>query len=253
MKEKYPKYFLGNTVEEAERIHNEYIGILNNIAKRYSLYTGLDKKDLFNEALFGLASAVKKYDGRGGYDFKKFAIFKIKDYLNSYVRKYSSTISIPKYINQAINVINKIYKILEAYGDYEYIPIFDLIRYKEIYDLNLTDQDLLEYEQYINKLNNIAQRASISIDKLLKRVEFIPTYSEENIESISNKVEENYELQNLLNKLHDQERTIAIKLLENKTYAEIASEMGKSKTWVFDRIKNIREKIGENNEEKDKN
>lgn len=253
METKYPKYFLGDTVEEAEKIHNEYVGILNNITKEYSLHTGIDKKDLFNEALFGLANAVKKYDGRNGYEFKNFAIFKIKDYLNSYVRKYSSTISIPKYISQAINIISKIQQIIEVYGDYEYISVLEIIQDRKIYELDLSEQDLYKCEQYIHKLDNIAQRASISIDKLLKRIEFIPTHSITDIEVVSDYTERDYELKCLMDKLDYNEKIIAENLLQDKTYNEIALEMGKSKTWVSNRVKNIKEKIGIKDEEEDKN
>lgn len=241
-----PKYFLGNTIEEAEEIHNKFVGILNNIAKDYALHTGLDKGDLFNEALFGLSEAVVKYNPNRSWDFKNFAIFKIKDRLNHFVRLYSSTISVPKYIYQATKLVNKMNQMLEKYGNYG-DTLINFIKDRDFYYLDMDYTDIDFCEQTIHKLENIAERASISIDKLLKRLEFIPTeVNDSNVDTVGQydtEMETSAELDNLLSNLNEEEQYISKALIQDKTYGEIAYEMNKSSTWVAEKVKTIRKKV----------
>lgn len=242
----YPEYFLGNTVEEAEKIHNKFVGILNNIAKDYALHTGLDKGDLFNEALFGLSDAVVKYNPNRSGDFKNFAVFKIKDRLNHFVRLYSNTISVPKYIYQATKLLNQIDRVLEKYGDYDN-SIVNFIKNKDFYDLDLDYTDLDICEQAVHKLENIAERAGISVDKLLKRLEFIPTETDgsdiDTIGQCDTEIEVSAELNNILSQLNEDERYISKALIQDKTYEEIGYEMNRSSTWVANKVKTIRKKV----------
>lgn len=241
MEEKYPAYFLGETIEEAEETHNRFVGLLNSLTKEYSLHTGLDKSDLFNEALFGLAEAVKKYDPERSNNFKDFALFKVKDKLNEYVRIYGSTVNIPKYIDQTMKLIKRINNIVETYG-YSYNDI-NLILNKEYKNIDLSCNDLVKCEKIYEKIQNIANRSSISIEKLLKRTEFIPIFTENEIEEVEYN-EQSSGISEILDKLEEDEVEIALKLMEGKTYEEIAMDLNKSSSWVSDKIKIIRKKIG---------
>ena len=55
--EEMPKHFLADTPEEAEALYCKYSGMINGMAYNYALATGLQKFDLFIEALIGLGRA----------------------------------------------------------------------------------------------------------------------------------------------------------------------------------------------------
>lgn len=241
-----PKYFLGDTIEEAEKIHNRFVIVLNKIANNYSAYTGIDKGDLFSEGLFGLSDAVAKFDEKRSNDFYNFAVFKIKDSINNYVRKNKSHISIPKYINQSIILFNKITSILENSGiDEDYV---EFIYEQKYYNCtNLKDSDVEEIEYLISNLRNIAERASTTIGVLIERINTIPQIV------LSDAIELQYIqhdshnscIDNILSKLTEEESVISILLMDGYTQAEIAKKMNRSTSWVSNKIKDIRGKINE--------
>lgn len=234
------QYFLGNTVEEAEANHNKFFNTINTISRNYSLSTGIDKKDLYSEALFGLADALEKYNSDSNMSLNNFVIFKIKDKLNQYVRDTATCIKIPQYVHRSIKIVNKLRQILEDYG-YVNIPTLELLSYN-LYDTSIPYSTIVKYELYISSLNKIALRANTTVEKLLSRVEFIPVdfVSEECV--VSNPEEilfYNY----IESTLTDVELSIVKQLLDKKTKTEIALHFNKSIKWVSSRIESIRNKL----------
>lgn len=245
----YPKYFLGDTAEEAEETHNRFVIVLNKIAENYSVYTGIDKGDLFNEGLFGLAEAVKKFDSNRSDNFYNFALFKIKDKINNYTRKYEGHVSIPKYLNQAIILFNKITRLLEGVGiETDYVSFIAEGEY--YYSTEIEETDVSKIESCVRKLSNIAERSNTTLYKLLKRIEFIPQPEPDLcIESVGYKdiSQEEKDIKEVVSKLGEEEFLISKYLMEGYTQSEIASKMNRSSSWVSGRIKKIRRKIENKN------
>lgn len=232
--EEMPAYFIADTQEEAEKIYNDYSGILNGLSYTYSQSTGIDKSDLFGEALIGLGRAYRDFDPERNNNFKNFAILKIKDALNEYTRKNSTSISVPAYIKSANSKIEKLKEIL---GENHIEDLSNLPRNKKT-------------EHLIELLENIAERAGIETRKLLERATYIPSntvYDEDYIVEFNNNPEENMErhlmVKQLIDSMGEVEKSIAEGIMSGKTYEEIAQEHGKSPSWVIYKLKKFKERL----------
>jgi len=236
------KYFLGETLEEAKVIHDEFVGIINTIAREYSLSTGVDKKELFNEAFIALSNAKKNYIKDKGVPFNKYALYAIKRHLNDYI-KDNSVIGIPRYVNRAIALIRRLDSLLETNG-YTISAEDYILNNKENIDLNETVYNkCLEIVQY---LNNVAIRANVSLEKLIKRANYIPQI----IDTLDIEQESYFEsdkdikimVSNLLNILTEEEKIIAKGIMEGKSKKAIAKELNISDTWINIKLKEIGKK-----------
>jgi RNA polymerase sigma factor (sigma-70 family) len=231
--EEMPEHFLADTPEKAEKLFEEFSATLNALSYTYSLSTGIDKSDLFGEALIGLGRASRDYDSERSENFKNFAIVKIKSALNEYARKNATSIIVPGYILAAHKNINELKKQLKV--DY----IGDIT---ELPDSNI-----------VVLLKRAAERAGITLKELIKRSEIIPSDVEYrdcfDTESISlfeedqDKMMKALAVQKLLNLMDDTERKIAEGIMEGKSYSEIGNEFGKTDGWVAYKLNRFKEKL----------
>jgi RNA polymerase sigma factor (sigma-70 family) len=241
--------FLGNTAEEAEKIYEEFKGVLNNLAFSYSVSTGLQKSDLFGEAVIGLARARRDFDKNRSENFKGYAIVRIKDALNEYVRENKASVSIPAYLRSANALLQKIKGLLQQRGFYNE-DIHILLSNEEI-EGNVPEDIENECREIAKNIKNIADRANITIRKLIERAVFIPLDTEikesENIEIAYDREEEKMHAALIVDKLKkfmtDEELQIAEGIMAGKTYAEIAEGQGKTPPWVLQKLEKMRERL----------
>lgn len=239
-----PLYFLGDTNEEAEEMYTSFEGILNGIAYTYSVSTGIDKYDLFGEGIIYLGEAVKSYDPTKNASFKTYAINRIKDGLNRYISVGVAMVSVPTYIKTAHNNIKKIGNELEKLEiDKRKIRLF----------LDTGDTKHIEInnkcEEIINKLENTAKRACVTLKTLINRAESIPIDIEFNEQSIGHATLFDNENQNnavlLVDKIKTlmtpEELIISKGIMEDKTYEEIGKMLGgQTSSSVCQKIRKMR-------------
>jgi RNA polymerase sigma factor (sigma-70 family) len=172
--EELPEHFLADTIEEAEQLYKEFYALLNNLSYSYSLYTKIDKSDLFGEALIGLARASRDFDPKRSNKFKIFAIYKIKSALNEYVRRNMSAVVIPAYIKRANKHIGLLRNLFEACNMPEN-TLYKII--EEDVDCNVMPSAWLndQVRDLLEKLKNNAKNSRIPIQKLVERAGYIPT------------------------------------------------------------------------------
>ena len=250
--EDMPKYLLSNDPENATAIYNQYKNLLNSWAYSYSISTKLNRMDLFGEALIGLARACRDWQESRGGNFVVYATYKIKDALNEFVKDNSATISVPAYIKKANSNLIKAKSICESYNVNWHRLVID----REIPD-KFSERDTVIVTQIIANLVNAAERAKVDYEKFIHRVECIPQnadYSNQGTSENDQRLQEQLEAALMVEKLKvymdDDELTICEGIMEDKTYDQIANEMGKSKTWISEKLstlrKNIIDKIGNN-------
>ena len=104
------KYFLGSTIEEAKYIHDTFVKVINNIAREYSLRTGIEKTELFNESFLALRKAIENYNPEKG-EFYPYAIVVINNSLKEYL-KTTLLVTLPVYVRRATSLLYKIDTIL---------------------------------------------------------------------------------------------------------------------------------------------
>jgi RNA polymerase sigma factor (sigma-70 family) len=245
--ESMPKYFLSDCPKQAEEVYKKYEKILNSLAYNYSLSTGIDRADLFGEALIGLARAKRDWDPKRSDNFKSYAIYRIKDSLNECARKNRASISVPAYIKKA----NVNLKELEDLCERSDIELHTILLDHEI-PYKLDENDAIRAAEIINNLINAANRSRVNYDKFVERIRYIPTdvpYEEDNIET-SNRDQEKLEaaivVAGIKKMMTKEELSICDGVMKDLSYEEIGKTMGKSKAWVSNKLRVLRERIVDN-------
>lgn len=243
--EDMPECFLADTGVEAEAIYEKFEGMLNNIAYAYAVSTGINKADLFGEALIGLARAYRDWNPDRSDNFKLYAEYRIKDALREFIRRNIVSLSIPSYIQKAYANVVEIKTICD-YNEVDYVLV---LKKQEIPD-ELSTGSALRCAQLVSNLINASNRAKVSYEKFIERVEMIPedVDSSENIPNdLYKREEEKMEAVLLVEKLKEymttEEREICDGIMLDKSFEQIGNEMGKSKAWVSDKVRNLRDKI----------
>jgi len=245
------KYFLGNTPEEAEKTYKKFGRYLNKISSIYSMATGLEKGDLFGEAVLALSKAKASYEQDRG-PFIKWASFKITDALNDFVANNSSIIHVPEYLLLANRLVNRLRLYLELCTDDN--EVVNSIIYKGINELKMRSPNLPywieeEAEPILIKLERSAKRANISYEELVKRANFIPETTKVTHEFQEKEL--SHERQVLIKiyvsqmqaKMTDKEREISRLIMAGRSQKEIAKAMGKTPAWVSTQLKKMRTKF----------
>lgn len=249
--EEFPKYFLADTLEEAENLYKDYYSLLNNISYTYSSFSNISKNDLFGEALIGLARANRDYRSDGGAKFRTFIIYKIKTVLNEYVRKNSSTVIVPAYIKHASRHVELLKSIFTACDNDSLDNYFDAGKL----DVDNDSLGVLKPKaiEAFRKLKNAAERAKISVEELVKRIEFMPTevmYDEYiNPEDLLRSEEDRLDLVLLVDSLKrhltDDEKEIVDCIMDDMPYNKIAEKFDKPAPWVRYQLIKMRKKLKE--------
>jgi len=243
--EDMPKYFLADTPEEAESLYIRFEKILNAFAYSYSVSTNLQKGDLFGEALIGLARAYRDWDPSRSDNFEVYAKFVIRDTLNEFVKDNSSIITVPSYIKKANSNLEKIKSLCKNYG----------VSWKHyVIDMNappeMNSDDAIKYSKMIGYIADAANRAKVSYVKFVERIEFLPEnteYVDQTPLEIYKRNSEVLEASIIVGKLKeymtDQELLICDGIMQDKSLEEIGGDIGKSKSWVSDKLKKLKTKI----------
>lgn len=255
--EELPKHFLGDTAEEAEALYKEYHGLLNLMAHNYSLASGVDKSDLFGEAILGLARAKEGYEEDRGAKFKTYALYKIKTALNEYVRKNSMSITVPAYIRHANRHLDSLKSVCDFY-DIDRTDIQESFEKNELEFFNgveASEKLVKKAKDLFNNILKAASRAGISAEELIKRAEFVPAdimYKEhlspsDMVEAEGDRLFTALFVDSIKKHMTSTQLTIAEYIMDGKTYKEIGSKFGHSDVWVrqeLDKLRNVLEKKG---------
>lgn len=231
---KLPEYFLDSSKENAEKLFKEYSYLINCIANNYHMATGLEKADLFGEAMVALAVAKKDFDIKRSKDFKTFAIIKIKEALGEYVRSFSATVILPSYINKATAYYKKIKDELLKEG--EHPDVVAVFKNNKVFN----NQQLNNCKELIEKA---AARANIDVVELIRRIELSPTkdtYDDQIVDNGDVDIHNMIVLKQIVHKLSPIEIKIIDGILSGKSYKEIGKEIDKSDAWVSNKIKDIK-------------
>ena len=243
--EDMPACYLADTLKEAEYIYSQFEHTLNELARSYSINTGLNKADLFSEGLIGLGRAYRDWDPDRSDNFKTYAIYRIKDSLGEFVRNNSSTVSVPSYIKKAYANLREIKSICEA-AEIDY----DAVAEKQELPDGLDVADAVRCAELISNLINAANRAKIKYCNFLDRLTLIPEdveYIEQAPPEVHQRKIEMLEAAVVVEKLKEymdkEELAICDGIMLDKSYAQIGKELGRSKSWVSGKLKKLKERI----------
>lgn len=244
-REEMPEYFLADTPEEAQALHDNFSETLNTLAYNYAVATGLLKSDLFGEALIGLARANRDWDPKRSNDFKTYAIYRIKDALREYCIENASSIKVPMYIRIAHNHYNELASICNSYD----IPVEMLVFEQEI-PLVFDPSDAVRAAELVTLLINATNRANVSMEKFVARIQAVPNdelfenqLPPEVEEMQTRRLEAALVVEKLKQHMNQEEMVICSGIMEGRSYSEIAEELGKSKGWVAGKLKSFKQRM----------
>jgi RNA polymerase sigma factor (sigma-70 family) len=238
-------YFFADTPQGAETIYNKYNKLLNMLASEYSRTTNIPKSDLFGEALIGLAKACKNWDPNRSSDFKIYAIYRIKDELNEYVRNNMAVVTIPSYIKKANSHLNEIKSICKRYDIDHAVILVD----QDIPD-SLREVDAIRLTNLVLFIIRAAKRACVEYNEFLKKIEILPQdmiLDDFNEDTISSTHENRVEAALIVEKLKGMMDPITLAICEgimaDKSFEQIGKELGCSKASISNKIKAFKAQI----------
>jgi len=239
--EEFPKHFLADSMEKAEGLYQEFARTLNQMAGKYSMASGLDKADLFGEALVGLARASRDFDPTRSEKFRTFALYKIKDALEEYTRNFSTPVALPAYLKKSQRLMYRLVGLLHSKG----ISEEDI---QDILDGNIDkvpDRQCLVLQRY---LVSAAERAGISLPVLIERIDNLPRGSSntEDVEASDRFEEKLYAklvVDGLKGYMTEKEIEIAELIMEGKTFEEIGRRFDRSDAWVAQQLDKMRTRL----------
>jgi len=243
--EDMPRCFLANSPKEAEAIYLEFEKTLNSITYSYSVSTGLDKSDLFGEALIGLARASRDWDPKRSDNFKSYALFIIKDTLNEFVRNSSASIAVPSYIKKANSNLVKIKYICEQHN-----VCWETVVYENKFPVSFEKHEIDQCHLIISNISRAAERAGVKYSKFIERIELIP----EDIEFVNQSAPETHKremeiveasliVEKLKEYMDDDELAICERIMADLSFEQIGAELNRTKAWVSTKLSNLKKKI----------
>jgi len=252
---KFPKNFLADTKEESDRLYKIYLNTLQLLATKYSRLTGLNSEDFIQEGIIGLARASRDFASERSKDFNTFAIYKIKDSMREFVSSQSAAIKIPQYIRDAVNLIEKLKKLVSTIEHINNLSTLNIWRMSEKYEKpGNTIESIISTR---NSISNLAERSCTSVNQLIERVELMPTNMEYididshiidhklNEESVVGKIISKESVKRIKNMLsEDDYKLIVSHFVDGKTVRELAEETKLKASSVTVKIHNIVSKLG---------
>ena len=238
-----PPYFLGFSEEEAEETYKLFENILNRLSNSYAITTGIEKEDLFGEALVGLSIAVKNRDYKKSIkEFRAYAVKTIMSHLNNYIADMKTIVHVPTYILKANSYIVKLKLLLGV---------------EDIFSIFLTKpkgEKEEEYSKLIGYIINAAERAGVTIEELIKRSEYLPVHDTSYKEQHKQEEHSTDKLAVAEMKKHmtDEELIITDGIMKDKTFSEIGKDLNISGSAVHQKFTKLKKKMMEkiNNEHK---
>jgi len=99
----------GLSIEEKEKIYQQYLGLVISIAKRYvGRSPDFTFEDLIQEGILGLFKAAEKFDEQKGYRFSTYATWWIREFIYRALNERGRTIRIPGHIIRALSKYIKV-------------------------------------------------------------------------------------------------------------------------------------------------
>lgn len=252
--EEFKKHFLADTEEEANDLLKKYDGTLKLLSNKASVMTGIDREDLYQEGIIGLARASRDFDEERSDNFRTFAIYKIKDALREFNTTQSITIKSPQYTRDAIRLASILRERLVKAGEYQYSALVDMWDSSSKYMGNSPLE--ISIQKSRRSLKNLANRSHTSVKQLLERSEMAPLYSSE-LTNVNYPVDKMSSETDVIDKINAMDMIERIKkyiseedyellwnrFVEGMTVREIAPKMGISAPHVSGKTQVLLEKL----------
>ena len=156
----------GDTLARNEVIEHN-IPLIKKIAKKSITTTTLTDSDLVQEGIFGLITAIEKFNPALGYKFATYASWWIKQAMFKAVSEQSYAVNIPVYIQETLSRYKKTKQEMEQTAQKE-------VSKKEVAEkLHLTEEKIDTFLNVYTKALSIESGTSLTDNKELTLAEII--------------------------------------------------------------------------------
>ena len=219
----------GDIQARNEVIENN-IPLIKKIAKKSITSTTLTDSDLVQEGIFGLVTAIEKFNPTLGYKFSTYASWWIKQAMFKAVSEQSYAVNIPVYIQETLSRYKKTKQEMEQVAQKE-------VSKKDVAEkLHLTEDKIDTFLNVYTKALSIESGTSLTDNKELTLAEIIED-EKQNVEKdvLNNDLKK--DIQKALDILKEKEKDVIVLRfgLENKekmTLEEIGNNYGVTKECI---------------------
>ena len=220
------------------------MSLIKKIALKSIQKSALSNSDLIQEGIFGVITAIEKFDVTLGYKFSTYASWWIKQAMFKAISEQSYALNIPVYIQETLSRYNKTKQELEQKENKE-------ISKKEVAKkMNLSEEKIDTFLNCFNRALSIEQGASLTDNKELSLAEIIED-EKQNVEREVIDIELKNDIKKALENLKEKEKNVIVLRfgLENnpkKTLEEIGHSYGVTKECIRQIEKRALNKIANN-------
>jgi len=206
------------------------IPLVKKIAAKSIQKNNLSDNDLIQEGIFGIITAIEKFDVSLGYKFATYATWWVKQAMFKAISEQSYALNIPVYIQETVSRFNKTKQEMEQESHKE-------ISKKEVAKkMNLSEEKIDTFLNCFNRALSIEQGANLTDNKELTLAEIIED-EKQNIEREVINIELKNEIIKALDTLKEKEKKVIVLRfgLENskkKTLEEIGNFYGVTKECI---------------------
>jgi RNA polymerase primary sigma factor len=216
-----------------EKLIQHNLRFVVSVAKRYQI-KGVRLEDLINEGNIGLIESAKTFDPSRGFKFISYAVWKIRQKMQTYIQEHSSTIRVP--VNKGSASMKIKTRVAQLEQELERVP-----SYNEIINHLKDDFNEEELEFYFSRHNFQATSLDVSIgneEGSSTLIDLVINHDSTDPSNVLDKENSEYNRSLLLNKLDTREADI-ISLLygfgdyEPLTAEEVANIFEVTKTVIY--------------------
>ncbi|ABN54098.1 MAG TPA: SigB/SigF/SigG family RNA polymerase sigma factor [Hungateiclostridium thermocellum] len=230
--ELFREYKETKSVEVRNKIVSKYLYLSDILAKKF-LNRGIDYEDIYQVASIALIKAVERFDPDKGVKFISFATPTIIGEIKRYFRDKGSVIRIPRRIYEVYQKINHARESLTQ--ELKRPPRIDeLARH-----LNISEESVVEIIESYNAYNIQSFSQNVYANDELELHEVIGDQ-----DSTFERIENRDFLEKSLDKFSDVEKEfISMRYFDNKTQKDIAQKMGVSQMYISRLERKVLEKF----------
>jgi len=258
--EEFCSHFLADTEEESEQLLLEFRNDISSLANKFASITGnIDRQDLEQEGLIGLARAKRDFDEDRSAKFRIFAIYKIKDAMREFVTTQAANVRIPYYLREALRLATDLRSSMEKGGYSGYDSMVDMWSISGNFEADESIKS--EINKIRSVLANLAERSHTTVPQLLERAELMPLPMSTALETYDHGMSDNFntedtmvaymtnkraveELKELLDE--DEFYLLYSRYVDGKTIRDLAPELGISPPSVVTRTQKVLKRVLQN-------
>ncbi len=220
----------GGDIWARNQVIENNMPLVKKIAAKSIQKSSLSDSDLIQEGIFGIVTAIEKFDLSLGYKFSTYPSWWIKQAMFKAISEQSYALNIPVYIQETLSRYNKTKQEMEQ-KEHKEVSKKDVAK-----KLNLSEEKIDTFLNCFNRALSIEQGASLTDNKELTLAEIIED-EKQNVEREVIDIELKKDINRALEILKEKEKNVitlrfGLDNSKKKTLEEIGESYGVTKECI---------------------